>query len=97
ANATGAWVPASALFAYHLVPVRSSIARNRLIQADTIALNSVSALRFGDDRSAAETLAALRADRNIVTAAIYSGDGRLFAAYPGDAGTRANIAQAIAP
>ena len=95
ASATALLLAASAFFAYHVVTVRSSIARNLLIQADTIALNSVSALRFGDDRSAAETLAALRADRNILTAAIYSSNVTLFAAYAGEAGKRAAIAPAI--
>ena len=54
------------------------------VQAETIALNSVSALRFDDPQSAEETLSALRADRNIVAAAIYAADGNLFASYAGD-------------
>jgi signal transduction histidine kinase len=97
ASTTALLLAGGAFFAYHLVTVRSSIARNLLIQADTIALNSVSALRFSDDRTGAETLAALRADRNILTAAIYSANGMLFAAHAGDLGKRAAIAPAIAP
>lgn len=85
-----------AFLAYHLVTFRSSLARTLAVQADTIGLNSVSALRFNDERSAEDTLSALRADGNIRTAAVYAADGRLFAAYVG-AGIKAAIAPAVAP
>jgi len=79
---TGALVVAGTAFmSYHLLASRRAIARNLAVQAETIGLNSVSALVFDDERSAEESLAALRADRNIVTAAIYGTEGNLFAAY----------------
>lgn len=97
ASTTALLLAGSAFFAYHLVTFRSSIVRTLSIQADTIGLNSVSALRFDDQRSAEETLSALRADRNIITAAIYSAEGRLFAAYAGNAGNRTSLDPAISP
>lgn len=77
----------SAFVGYYLVSFRGSLVRNLSVQAETIALNSVSALRFDDPQSAEDTLSALRADRNIVTAAIYSAAGNLFAFYAGTTGT----------
>lgn len=74
----------SAFVGYYVISFRSALVRNLSVQAETIGLNSVSALRFDDPRSAEETLAALRADRNIVTAAIYSAGGNLFASYTGN-------------
>lgn len=96
ASTTALLLAGGAFFAYHFVAFRSSIARNLVIQADTIALNSVSALRFGDERAAKETLLALRADPNLLTAAIYSADGKLFSVYQGHAGTPASIAPRMA-
>jgi signal transduction histidine kinase len=97
ASVTALVLAGGVFLTYHLVTFRSALVRNLAIQADTIALNSVSALRFNDDRSAAETLAALRADRNIITAAIYSADGRLFASHAGESADRASIVPAVSP
>lgn len=47
-----------------------------------IAANSTAALAFNSPDDARETLAALRADPQIVAAALYGPDGDLFAAYP---------------
>src|SRR5207248_1846947 len=49
--------------------------------ADIIGNNSTAALDFNDEKSAQETLAALKAERNIVAACIYTKDGRVFARY----------------
>jgi signal transduction histidine kinase len=75
----------SAFVGYYVISFRSALVRNLSVQAETIALNSVSALRFDDPQSAEETLSALRADRNIVTAAVYAASGNLFASYAGSA------------
>lgn len=97
ASTTALLLAAGAFFAYHLVTFRSAIVRTLSIQADTIGLNSISTLRFNDDRSAKDTLSALRADRNIITATIYAADGTLFATYAGDTGNNAPVAPAIPP
>jgi signal transduction histidine kinase len=73
----------AAFFAYHLMTSRQSIARALSIQATTIGLNSESALRFDDSETAGDTLAALRADPNVLIAAIYTANGSLFASYGG--------------
>jgi signal transduction histidine kinase len=78
---TAVLLASSAFIGYHFVSFRRAIVRTLLVQADTLALNSVSALRFHDERSARDTLAALRADPNVLVAAVYSSDGRLFAQY----------------
>jgi len=76
----------SAFVAYYVISFRSSLVRNLSVQAETIALNSEPALRFDDPRSAEGTLSALRADPNVVTAAIYTAAGDLFASYGADPG-----------
>jgi signal transduction histidine kinase len=80
--ATSAFVP------YYVIAGRRSIARELDVQSRMIALNSTSALLFDDERAAAETLAALQADGNVLAASIYTSGGRLFASYdarPSDA------------
>jgi signal transduction histidine kinase len=97
ASTTALLLAGGAFLAYHLVASRSAIVRSLSVQASTTGLNSVSALRFNDDRSAQDTLSALRADRNIITAAIYAADGTLFAAHAGQTGNKASIAPSIDP
>lgn len=97
ASASALILATGTFFAYHLFTSRSALIRSLVIQADTIGLNSVSALRFNDDGSAADTLAALRADENVITAAIYAGDGRLFASYAGGGGESAAVAATVPP
>ena len=76
-------VAGSAFVGYYVYSYRASIARNLVVQANTIALNAVPALRFDDPESANETLSALSADRNIISAAITRPDGTPFASYAG--------------
>jgi len=47
-----------------------------------IATNSTAALAFQNQDDAREILTALKAERHIVSAALYDGQGRLFAKYP---------------
>ncbi|HET9947507.1 MAG TPA: ATP-binding protein [Longimicrobiales bacterium] len=54
-------------------------ARSRIV-----ALNSTAALAFYNQEDARETLASLRADPEVVAAALYDRDGALFASYPDD-------------
>jgi len=63
-----------------------NISRRALLEqaetmAEVIGLNSTAALAFNDQKSAAATLATLSAEPDITTAAIYTGDGKLFAQY----------------
>jgi PAS domain S-box-containing protein len=58
------------------------LAENHLrTQADLIALQSAATLAFDDPKAATQTLEALRALREISSAAIYNSNGKLFASY----------------
>jgi signal transduction histidine kinase/DNA-binding response OmpR family regulator len=74
----------SAFIAYDRVTFRESKVLNLSTQAQIIGSNSVSALLFNDPQSAENTLAALKAAHNVLSAGIYTLDGRLFASYSRD-------------
>src|SRR6185295_9014053 len=76
----------AAFIAYDLVSFRSGMVHNLSIQAQVVGSNSVSALLFSDPDSAENTLSALKAAPNIVSASIYTIDGKLFASYRRDTG-----------
>ena len=65
--------------------------------AETTAFNSASALLFDDVKSAQETLAALRGNRQVVSATIIDGRQRTFVTYqkagPSEAGVRPGFAR----
>src|SRR5713226_2729610 len=76
----------AAFVTYELVAFRETMVRSLSIQAQIVGSNSVSALLFNDPQSAENTLAALKAAPNIVSAWIYTADGRRFAGYWRDRG-----------
>jgi signal transduction histidine kinase len=86
-----------AFVGYHFIASRNALARILPIRADIIGLNSIASLRFDDERSASQTLSALRGDKNIARSAIYDADGRLFATYLGAGERSTSIAPAISP
>jgi PAS domain S-box-containing protein len=59
----------------------SAIEDDLVTQADILGLASSTALEFDDPRVAAENLRVLRAKPTIAAAAIYDGDGKVFASY----------------
>jgi signal transduction histidine kinase len=61
------------------------------VQAQIVGANSVSALLFNDPETAGKTLSALQAARSILSAAIYTSDGGLFASYQRDDATDAPL------
>jgi signal transduction histidine kinase len=69
------------LLAWDIVRFRADLREDLQTLATIIADNSTAALSFDDPATAAETLAALAAKPQVVAAAIYRGDGRIFAAY----------------
>lgn len=73
---------------YDLFTFREAIVRNLSIQARVAGSNSVTALVFNDSHAAENTLSALKAAPNIVSAGIYSLDGQIFAAYRRDPNTQ---------
>jgi len=75
----------AAFIAYDMVTFRETMVRNLSTQAQIIGSNTASALLFNDPPSAENTLSALKAAHNILSAGIYTPDGRLFASYSRDA------------
>jgi len=66
---------------YELVTFRDTMVQSLTTQTEIIGINIVSALLFNDPASATQTMTALRVKPNIVSAAIYTADGKLFARY----------------
>jgi signal transduction histidine kinase len=74
-------IASMAFVAYDLVTFRQVMVHNLSIQAQMAASNSVSPLLFNDPQAAENTLSALKAASNVVSAGIYALDGRPFATY----------------
>jgi signal transduction histidine kinase len=72
----------AAYFAYELVTFRQTTRGQLSTLGEIIAANSTAALAFGNERDAGEILAALKAERHIVTAGLYDHKGKLFSRYP---------------
>jgi len=60
---------------------RQALVKNVGSLSEVISLNCTAALAFNDQKSAAETLTSLSAESEIVAAAIYNWEGKLFAQY----------------
>ena len=73
-----------AVLVYDYYTLRDSLRRDLGVLAEMTGDNSTAALSFGDRKTAGELLSGLRAKRSIVTAAIYSADGQVFASYRRD-------------
>jgi signal transduction histidine kinase/CheY-like chemotaxis protein len=76
----------AAFIAFDMITFRQAMLRNLSTQAQIIGSNSVSALLFNDPQSAENTLLALKAAPNILSARVYLPDGRPFASYSRDRG-----------
>lgn len=61
--------------------LRDSIVRNLNTQAEILADNSTAAMAFENAKNARETLAALRTQSSVISAAIYTSENKLFASY----------------
>ncbi|RAV98233.1 ATP-binding protein [Pseudochryseolinea flava] len=72
----------AAYFTYEVITFRQTTIRQLTLLGQIIAANSTAALAFDSREDATETLLALRADPNIVAAALYDVQGNLFASYP---------------
>ena len=71
----------AAFVTYDWITSREAMVHNLSIQAQIAGSNSVSALLFNDPQSAENTLSALKAAPNIVSACIYTAEGLAFASY----------------
>ena len=68
-----------AFFSYDMLSFRQSLINNLRAEAQIIGANSVSALTFDDPASAAATLQGLNRSPDIVSAALTTDDGAVFA------------------
>jgi signal transduction histidine kinase len=71
----------AAFIGYELLTFKNTAAERLSTNAEIVGINATPALLFQDQRAATETLAALRATRNIVSAAVYTTEGNMFAKY----------------
>ena len=74
----------AAFIGYDKLTFRDTTVRNLSTQAQIIGSSSASALLFNDSQQAASALAPLKTAHNILSAAIFTADGRLFASYSRD-------------
>ncbi len=74
----------AALLAYELSTYRNTWVAGLRTQANLIAQSSAAAVVFNDGKAASEALQLLKVQPNVVAAAIYRADGRLFAKYSRD-------------
>src|SRR5918996_537334 len=72
----------AAFFAYEFLTFRQAMVRQLTTLGEVIAANSTAALAFRNQNDAKEMLAALKAERHIVSACLYDQEGRLFSTYP---------------
>jgi two-component system, sensor histidine kinase and response regulator len=82
---TGALLVAcGAVLAYDQLASRDEMRNNLEVTADMIGHNSTAALTFRDAKAAEELLLGLKAKRHVITANLYTEDGRLFASFSRD-------------
>jgi signal transduction histidine kinase/DNA-binding response OmpR family regulator len=96
-SGTALLLACTAFIAYDMVTFQANMFRNLSTQAQIIGSNTASALLFNDQQSAGNTLSALRASPEILSASIYSPDGRPFAAYSRDRAGQVPAPPAIPP
>src|SRR2546428_7556894 len=87
----------AAFIAFDMITFRQAMLRNLSTQAQIIGSNSVSALLFNDPQSAENTLLALKAAPNILSAQVYTPAGRPFATYSRDTAGQVLTLPAIPP
>jgi signal transduction histidine kinase len=75
-------VTGGAMVVYDMRTYERAAMRDLVTQADIVGRASTPALTFDDPRAANETLALLKAEPDVVSAAIYTPRGSVFAAYP---------------
>src|SRR5258708_28923668 len=77
-----------ALIAYDVISLRDGMTNNLSMQGQIVGSNCNSALLFNDPKSAENTLSALSASPNVISAGIRLPDGRPFATYQRSRGAR---------
>lgn len=77
---------------YDLLAFRSTEARELASVADIIGANSTASLQFQDFKSGRETLETLKIDPRIVSAGLYTKEGKIFASYYRDRENKTSLA-----
>lgn len=72
----------SVLLGYEFLTFRQTLRGHLSSVGEVIAANSTAALAFDNQADAEETLAALKAEKNVTAGALYDETGKLFAKYP---------------
>jgi signal transduction histidine kinase len=75
----------AAFVAYDTVTFRRELVESVSVLAEAIGNNCAAAIDFNDPKTAEETLAAMHANGSIISACVYSRNGKVFAAYQRDA------------
>src|SRR5580700_6873319 len=96
-SGTALLLACTAFIAYDMATFQANMFRNLSTQAQIIGSNTASALLFNDQRSAENTLSALKASPEIMSASIYTPEGRLFATYSRDQAGQVQALPAIPP
>jgi PAS domain S-box-containing protein len=78
---------------YDYIILRNNISNKVLILADIIGTNSIVSLEFKDPHSGFKTLNALRLEKQILAASIYTMDNRLFVSFKAEEGDRVLVPQ----
>lgn len=76
---------------YDLTSFRQSLSQDLMTQAEIIGYNSAAAMAFKDESAATVTLSALQAKDDIVSAVLYTRDGKIFAQYVHAKASRRNV------
>ena len=66
---------------YDLISFRQSLSQDLMTQAEIIGYNSAAAMAFKDESAATVTLSALQAKDDIVSAVLYTREGKIFTQY----------------
>jgi two-component sensor histidine kinase/uncharacterized membrane protein affecting hemolysin expression len=74
-------VAVTAFIIYDTVSFKKTMLKELVINAEIIGNNSTAAIIFDEQKSAEEILSALRAEKHVVSACIYTKDDQIFATY----------------
>jgi protein-histidine pros-kinase len=80
-SASVLFLACASFIGYDVITFKNAIAVRVHTNAEIVGINVTPTLLFQDRGAAAETLSALRAAPNIISAAIYTSEGRIFAKY----------------
>ncbi|MCI0534648.1 MAG: ATP-binding protein [Verrucomicrobiales bacterium] len=76
------FITGTALVIYEVISFKAQLVQNLSTLAAVIADNIAAPLAFNSEETAGEILTALQAEPDIVAAAVFDGDGKVFSKYP---------------